>query len=154
MNRCVRPMSLGPLAWKAAGRGCSILFLLVPMEALSACDSAPPSVSRVEVSKPEWPPAIELRVTGTRPAFDAHTEVLLTLENRGKTPVVIHQLETPGVAVLLRAGGSSSGIHRLSVGVAKPIALRPMETITTSLLFDAGPGDPVMLRLYDSEWRL
>jgi hypothetical protein len=72
----------------------------------------------------------------------------LLLRNRSNREIVVERLNQHGAVSVVHAGATAS-LHNLSVGVAKPIRLRPRESKRTSLLFVAFAGAPTALRLYD-----
>ena len=95
---------------------------------------------------PDWLRAVDISVQKARPAFDDHTELFISIHNNSASPITIEHLED--AARLERASGSASKLHRISVGVAKPIKVAASSTKDTSLLFQAGSGAPQRLTLY------
>jgi hypothetical protein len=118
------------------------LFCLFGICGLLACKN------ESSARQPEWLQKVDVSVSKAQPAFDGNTEVFLALHNTSSTPLAIAHLDQPNAAVLERAGGKTSPLHRISVGVAKPIRVEPHATKTTSLLFQAGEGAPAKLNLY------
>lgn len=114
--------------------------------ALVACSGERKSPSR---PPPAWLSFVTVKVERTRPAFDNHTEVFVALANQGQEPIEIRDLAADGAVRLAHAGGIAA-LHPVSVGVKKPIRLRPGQVTQTSLLFEATPGAPRALQLYDT----
>ena len=116
---------------------------------VGACKSDPPE-KRME--RPAWLRDAKIETLGSSEAFAKNSEVFLKIENPTDEPLVIQALGSEGAAMLVHAGGARANIHRLSVGVAKPVLVPPRGQKRTSLLFEAAQGTPEKLYLYDKEF--
>ena len=125
---------------------CLVLPLLF---GVIACDDDRAEPASQQVRAPKWLEDVEIGVLGVEPAFDDNVEVSLTLVNHGNNAFTIDGLGEGEVVRLLDEKGKLAPLHRVSVGRAKPIKVRPRATTTTSLLFTPLPGIPTTLRVYD-----
>ena len=114
-----------------------------------ACKSDPP---QERTQRPAWLREAKIETLGSSEAFAKNSEVFLKIENPTDEPLVIQSLGSEGAATLVHAGGARAKIHRLSVGVAKPVLVPPRGRKQTSLLFESAPGAPEKLCLYDREF--
>jgi hypothetical protein len=114
-----------------------------------ACKSDPPAE---RTKRPVWLLAAKIETLGVGEAFAKNSEVFLNIENPTDEPLVIQALGSEGAATLVHAGGARAKIHRLSVGVAKPVLVPPRGHKRTSLLFESAQGAPEKLYLYDKEF--
>jgi hypothetical protein len=126
-------------------KGCLILLTAL---GLAACEKKIEDKAEEEARGPSWLDHAKISVTGSKPAFENNTEVMIKVLNTGDEPIVIRGLEQSQAAVLLHAGGKTAAPHRVSVGVAKPIVVAPRGSKATSLLFQASEGRPEALKLY------
>jgi hypothetical protein len=129
-----------------------LLLIAMLVFAIGACkrDNDP----QREPSKPDWLRTTSVSVSRQQKAFDENSEVFIALHNESKSPVVIQGLARDDGVTLVHEGGSVAKIHKISVGVSKPIVVAPGEKKRTSLLFEAAPGRPVALRLYGKDYPL
>lgn len=114
-----------------------------------ACKSDPPAE---RTQRPAWLRDAKIETLGSSEAFAKNSEVFLNIENPTDEPLVIRSLGSEGAATLVHAGGARAKIHRLSVGVAKPVLVPPRGRKQTSLLFESAAGSPEKLYLYDKEF--
>jgi len=132
-------------------KGC--LMLLTAL-GLAACETRIENKAAREARRPSWLDHAKISVTGSKPAFENNTEVMINVLNTGDEPIVIRGLEQPQAAALVHVGGKTAAPHRVSVGVAKPIVVAPRESKATSLLFQASEGRPEALSLFGKTYPL
>jgi hypothetical protein len=132
-------------------KGCLILLTAL---GLAACEKKIEDKPAEESRGPTWLDHAKISVTGSKPAFENNTEVMIKVLNTGDEAIVILGLEQPNAAVLLHVGGKTAAPHRVSVGVAKPIVVAPGQSKATSLLFQASDGRPEALKLYGKTYSL
>lgn len=113
-------------AWFSAGLAATLLVLA------AGCDRDKPTEAK---PTPSWVSRVDVVPLSTKPAFDGNVELLVTLTNKSKYPVVMSHLDADAQVQLSGANGGRAELHPLSVGVAKPIMLTPGETVQSSLLF-------------------
>lgn len=133
-----------------AFKGC---FVLLAALKLTTCETNAENKAEREAHRPSWLDHAKISVTGSKPAFENNTEVMIKVLNTGDEPLVIRGLEQPQ-AVALHTGGKRAAPHRVSVGVAKPIVVAPRGSKATSLLFQASEGRPEALSLYGKTYPL
>ena len=134
-----------------AFKGC---FVLLAALKLTACETNAENKAEREARRPSWLDHAKISVTGSKPAFENNTEVMIKVLNTGDEPLVIRGLEQPQAVALVHTGGKSAAPHRVSVGVAKPIVVAPRGSKATSLLFQASEGRPEALSLYGKTYPL
>jgi len=130
-------------------RACLLLLALSWLA--SACNTKP---AEQRSERPAWLRAAKIEALGAGSAFAKNSEVFLKVENPTDEPLVIQALGSEGAASLLYTSGGRAKIHRLSVGVAKPVIVPPRGHKRTSLLFEPAQGSPTKLILYDKEFAL
>jgi hypothetical protein len=131
-------------------RSLSLLFGLLGWALAPACkEHEPPSKP-----KPEWVLLAQFEAHDARPVFDGNVEVSVSINNTSSSPLSVDGMDRDARVLLKGADGSVSLLHPLSVGVAKPIRLRPNEQTTAKLLFKPLKGEPSALAVYDDESRV
>jgi len=100
---------------------------------------------------PEWVMRTEVEAMSVRRAFDDNVELTVSILNKSQSPLVVEHLDADKRVLLKSADGVVAQLHPASVGVAKPIRLRPNERATTSLLFKPLKAPPSVLVVYDEE---
>lgn len=120
--------------------------LMSVLVGVAGCDHA--GTTAAPKSKPSWLSKVDVVPLATKPAFDGNVELMVTLTNKSKYPVVLDRLDKDGEVQLAGVKGSRSMLHPLSVGVAKPIVLAPGDTLQSSLLFKRLDEPPAQLELY------
>jgi hypothetical protein len=104
--------------------------------------------------KPSWFYATKIAAKEAKRAFGNNTEVLVDIKNKTDEAVLIQGLDANGAVVLVYEGGQQAKLHRVSVGVAKPIVVPPRGSRSTSLLFEARNGAPRQLRVYGQDYAI
>ena len=125
---------------------CLVLALLL---GATACDSDRAKPASSKAKAPTWLDKVEIQIVGVEPSFEENIEVSLELVNHADQAFSIEGLGMGEVVRLLDDQGKLAPLHRVSVGLAKPIRVRPGATTKASLLFTPLPGKPAKLRVYD-----
>jgi hypothetical protein len=97
---------------------------------------------------PPWLSSVTVHVRQSRPAYDNHREVVVEFVNQSEQPIELRSLERGDAVRLQHSGTTLAALHPISVGVKKPIHLRPRGVTQASLLFEAAPGSPSALHWY------
>jgi len=128
-----------------------VALCLLGAFALSGCEHKQPPQPK---PKPSWVAQTQISGGGAKRIFAENVELGVSIKNTTQTPVIISGMGRDDQVLLVAADGTTSKLHRLSVGVAKPILLKPGEETRTGLLFEPLRGEPRSLRVYDQETSL
>lgn len=125
--------------WFSAGLGAALLVLA------AGCNRDKLAEPK---ARPSWVSRVDVVPLSTKPAFEGNVELLVTLTNKSKYPVVMSRLDEDAQVQLTGVNGGRATLHPLSVGVAKAIMLAPGETVQSSLLFQRLAEPARQLELY------
>jgi hypothetical protein len=119
--------------------------------AVSGCERKPTPQPK---PAPNWVAQTRILGGGPKRIFDENVELGVSILNTTGSPVVISVMNRDDRVLLVGADGTTSKLHRLSIGVAKPILLKPGEEANASLLFEPLRSEPKLLRVYDKDTAL